>query len=115
MIRRPPRSTLFPYTTLFRSVIFGNQPFGTTSGPATVSLSNLGNGPLTITSVALGLPNPGDFNLTNTCPITPPSLTGPPHFGSCSATITFTPTAVGTRTATLTFTDNNFDLPGQRQ
>src|SRR3712207_434085 len=24
MIRRPPRSTLFPYTTLFRSYIFGN-------------------------------------------------------------------------------------------
>src|SRR2546426_8693651 len=23
MIRRPPRSTLFPYTTLFRSVVFG--------------------------------------------------------------------------------------------
>src|SRR2546427_7416489 len=23
MIRRPPRSTLFPYTTLFRSVLFG--------------------------------------------------------------------------------------------
>src|ERR1039457_5532229 len=23
MIRRPPRSTLFPYTTLFRSVCFG--------------------------------------------------------------------------------------------
>src|SRR5260221_5274415 len=25
MIRRPPRSTLFPYTTLFRSVIFEEQ------------------------------------------------------------------------------------------
>src|SRR5258708_29344340 len=24
MIRRPPRSTLFPYTTLFRSHLFGN-------------------------------------------------------------------------------------------
>src|SRR5256885_1117742 len=24
MIRRPPRSTLFPYTTLFRSLFFGN-------------------------------------------------------------------------------------------
>src|SRR5947208_5965537 len=24
MIRRPPRSTLFPYTTLFRSIIGGN-------------------------------------------------------------------------------------------
>src|SRR5437899_3413562 len=26
MIRRPPRSTLFPYTTLFRSVFFGKPP-----------------------------------------------------------------------------------------
>src|SRR5438270_10554211 len=26
MIRRPPRSTLFPYTTLFRSVDFGRRP-----------------------------------------------------------------------------------------
>src|SRR2546430_10703941 len=26
MIRRPPRSTLFPYTTLFRSSRFGGQP-----------------------------------------------------------------------------------------
>src|SRR2546422_7676609 len=25
MIRRPPRSTLFPYTTLFRSIYFGNR------------------------------------------------------------------------------------------
>src|SRR5256885_5273363 len=24
MIRRPPRSTLFPYTTLFRSVLYAN-------------------------------------------------------------------------------------------
>src|SRR3712207_7157537 len=27
MIRRPPRSTLFPYTTLFRSVMVGLGPF----------------------------------------------------------------------------------------
>src|SRR2546427_5277119 len=26
MIRRPPRSTLFPYTTLFRSQCFGDRP-----------------------------------------------------------------------------------------
>src|SRR5436309_9302773 len=25
MIRRPPRSTLFPYTTLFRSVVIGDR------------------------------------------------------------------------------------------
>src|SRR5258707_3007417 len=29
MIRRPPRSTLFPYTTLFRSCLFAAQRFGT--------------------------------------------------------------------------------------
>src|SRR2546428_9553131 len=30
MIRRPPRSTLFPYTTLFRSVRLLYQAFGST-------------------------------------------------------------------------------------
>src|SRR2546426_2640344 len=28
MIRRPPRSTLFPYTTLFRSVVSASRVFG---------------------------------------------------------------------------------------
>src|SRR5258708_11215192 len=28
MIRRPPRSTLFPYTTLFRSLVNPNNPTG---------------------------------------------------------------------------------------
>src|SRR5438874_9055796 len=32
MIRRPPRSTLFPYTTLFRSRVWAR--FATTSGSA---------------------------------------------------------------------------------
>src|SRR2546422_4809141 len=27
MIRRPPRSTLFPYTTLFRSLVVGDAPY----------------------------------------------------------------------------------------
>src|SRR3989442_12735414 len=34
MIRRPPRSTLFPYTTLFRSVIGALIPTGTSEGQA---------------------------------------------------------------------------------
>src|SRR5436305_10740120 len=42
MIPRPPRSTLFPYTTLFRSFRLGNPPF-TRSGfrPALRSSSRL--------------------------------------------------------------------------
>src|SRR2546426_9231388 len=31
MIRRPPRSTLFPYTTLFRSVFSRREAFGETA------------------------------------------------------------------------------------
>src|SRR5260370_20070148 len=29
MIRRPPRSTLFPYTTLFRSRVYRSEPIST--------------------------------------------------------------------------------------
>src|SRR2546425_8927818 len=35
MIRRPPRSTLFPYTTLFRSSIFSSAAFQSFSAIAT--------------------------------------------------------------------------------
>src|SRR2546425_3795373 len=38
MIRRPPRSTLFPYTTLFRSVFWiGERPNGNNPVPNRVS------------------------------------------------------------------------------
>jgi large subunit ribosomal protein L14 len=32
MIRRPPRSTLFPYTTLFRSVVRQKKPYRRADG-----------------------------------------------------------------------------------
>src|SRR2546425_8979287 len=38
MIRRPPRSTLFPYTTLFRSSI-GHEEWQTTADAAVYTLS----------------------------------------------------------------------------
>src|SRR2546427_4735168 len=59
MIRRPPRSTLFPYTTLFRS----SNPI--TSGPAkgrpAIIFSKLGGGPAGSFFVlgAAGLANSG--------------------------------------------------------
>src|SRR3712207_7955700 len=52
MIRRPPRSTLFPYTTLFRSgVRAGSTNFATTPGsvaPLRLSLGTFPNGALTL-------------------------------------------------------------------
>src|SRR5258706_6971826 len=41
MIRRPPRSTLFPYTTLFRSGAFG-------SGPNAVAVTDAGQAYVTL-------------------------------------------------------------------
>src|SRR2546427_9454041 len=38
MIRRPPRSTLFPYTTLFRSTV---NPYGLIYGAAELSTDHL--------------------------------------------------------------------------
>ena len=50
MIRRPPRSTLFPYTTLFRSLtgaidiqVIASEPIYTI-GPLQVELFAVGNG-----------------------------------------------------------------------
>src|SRR3712207_8831834 len=55
MIRRPPRSTLFPYTTLFRSVDFGdgiwgekNRTVSFTVGDRHVSVADAGNHTLTV-------------------------------------------------------------------
>src|SRR2546422_6391335 len=39
MIRRPPRSTLFPYTTLFRSPVRGAEKFDTKTAPFSISFN----------------------------------------------------------------------------
>src|SRR5258707_5842443 len=42
MIRRPPRSTLFPYTTLFRSTLLGSSARRGGSPPVTMRTSSAG-------------------------------------------------------------------------
>src|SRR5256885_9719762 len=48
MIRRPPRSPLFPYTTLFRSIaaVLGHQPPAPPSTTAAPRIHHLPGGPL---------------------------------------------------------------------
>jgi hypothetical protein len=81
------------------SLAFGPQMLTTTSAAMPVILTNPGTGPLTINSIAAS----GDFAQTNTCPMSPTTL---PPLGTCTIQVTFAPTAVGTRTGALTFTDN---------
>src|SRR2546422_3851234 len=57
MIRRPPRSTLFPYTTLFRSVVDPNA-IGVLDGAAFVPADRVGSdiAQIVYTSGSTGLP-----------------------------------------------------------
>src|SRR2546429_6743536 len=48
MIRRPPRSTLFPYTTLFRSVVYLNDYDVVTLTPGQFKVENLGSSAATV-------------------------------------------------------------------
>jgi Right handed beta helix region/Transmembrane protein 131-like N-terminal/Abnormal spindle-like microcephaly-assoc'd, ASPM-SPD-2-Hydin len=77
---------------------FGNQVLNTSSSPINATLSNSGNLPLTVNSIA----SSGDFAQTNNCGTTlAPSA-------SCVITITFSPTALGARTGNVTISDNSF-------
>jgi hypothetical protein len=78
---------------------------GSTSASQTVTLTNNGNAPLTITGIVAGGANSGDFAVSNTC--TSPIAAG----GYCSISATFTPTASGARTATVTISDNAASSP----
>src|SRR5256884_439213 len=83
--------------------VFGNQPLATTSTPMTVTLTNTGAAALTINSFAPS----GDFAATSTgasaCPTSPATLAAG---GTCTINVTFTPTALGARTGTLSLADD---------
>ncbi len=84
------------------SLSFSGQNVGTTSSAQSVTLSNTGTAPLTIASL-----NPsGDFALTSTCG------TSVAPRASCAINVTFTPTTGGTRTGSITISDN---APGSPQ
>ena len=82
------------------SLTFGSQFVGSTGAAQTVSLSNTGTLALTINSVSVTGPQAGDFAQTNTCGSS--LVSG----ANCTVTITFAPTAVGTRNGTLNISDS---------
>jgi hypothetical protein len=87
------------------SLTFSNQPVGTTSASQPVTLSNTGNAALTITSIGTNT----NFGQTNNCG------TSVAASGSCTINVTFTPTATGPLTGTLTITDNSNGVAGSTQ
>lgn len=79
---------------------FGNESVGTTSAIQTVTLTNTGNAALTVTSITVSGTNASDFAQTNTCGS---SLTAST---SCAISISFKPSAAGTRAAIVSVADS---------
>jgi hypothetical protein len=87
------------------SFAFGSQAVGTRSLTQSMLLTNIGNGSLSLTSIAITGGESGDFSETTTCG------TGVAAGANCAISVTFTPTVAGNRSATLTITDNASDSP----
>jgi protein gp37 len=88
------------------SLTFAGQLVGAPSTAQTITLTNNGTAPLSITSIVVAGTNGGDFTETNTCG------TSVAASATCVISATFTPTAAGTRTASITINDN---APGSPQ
>jgi hypothetical protein len=92
------------------SLTFTDQNVGTTSAGQTVTLSNSGTGPLSIAGIAYGGTNAGDFSTSsNTCG------TSLAAGSSCTISVTFKPGAPGSRSGTLTVTDNAGNVANSTQ
>jgi hypothetical protein len=90
-----------PFVALSATALsFSTQPTGTTSAPQTVTLTNTGLVALTISSIAIGGTNAGDYAQTNACG----SSLG--AGANCAINVTFTPSGAGSSTATLNITDS---------
>ena len=99
-------------TTQPTSLAFGTQVVTTSGTPQAVTITSNGTAPFLISSIAVAGTNPTDFSETNNCPLAPVGL-GPGE--SCQIFVTFSPIAYGARSATLTITDNQGNLPGSQQ
>jgi hypothetical protein len=96
-----------PFLTPYPNrVNFSPQNQGTSSSPATIMLVNTGNAALSISSIGITGADASSFSQKNTCGS---SLVAG---ASCSVNVTFTPTAGGSLTASVSISDS---APGSPQ
>ena len=89
-----------------RILSFGNVDLGSTSTAQTVTLKNISNSAINISSIAITGPNAGDFSISSkTCGS---SMAGS---SSCNIELVFAPTANGARSGALTITHVGFASP----
>ena len=102
-----PQASSGPYLEISGGGAFPQTPVGTTSPQTiTVTLSNIGDVTMSLSSLAIAGDSTHSFSETNNCP----SALVPQ--ASCQATLSFTPAVTGVLQATLQITDN---APGSPQ
>lgn len=89
-----------PNVAVSPTAIDFSTPLNVPSAAQLMNVTNTGTAALTINRIALGGANPGQFSQTNNCP---GSL---PIGGSCTVSVVFTPTNVGTGTKSATLNVN---------
>ncbi len=87
------------------SLSFGNQVLSTPSVVKVITLTNGQAKALKITSITSTL---SDYTQSNTCPISPSTLAAG---ATCTISVTFTPAALGSRSATLNVNDDAIGSP----
>ncbi len=88
------------------SVTFPAQVFGVPGTTQSVIISNIGFAPLTVDPAHTAIT--GDFSIaSNTCSAAIPSEASTQPYVTCAITVSFTPTAVGNRSGTLTIASND--------
>jgi hypothetical protein len=87
------------------SINFGSVKVGTTAGPDSVTLTNVGSIALTINQISITGADPQDFAQTNTCGSSVASG------ASCTISVTFTPMKQGSRSAAVSIHDNGGGSP----
>jgi len=79
---------------------FPAQQINGTSAQQSITVTNIGQAPLAISSISLAGANPNDYSLTQSCG------TSLAAGSTCTYVVTFTPTAAWARTAAVMMTDN---------
>jgi Right handed beta helix region/Abnormal spindle-like microcephaly-assoc'd, ASPM-SPD-2-Hydin len=96
---------LAPQVQFYSNFYFYNQLIGT-SNTQTGTLTNVGQAPLAISSIVYS--GAADYVESNNCPIAPNTLAVQ---ASCTISVTYTPTLIGSESGTITVNDNALPSP----
>jgi hypothetical protein len=81
------------------SLTFASTPVGAGTPTQTITLTNVGDSSLTVTSIVASGTNAADFHVTHNCTTVAAS-------GTCTITVYFNPAASGSRSGSVTITSN---------